>query len=423
MHTLYCFLMSNQLKYQIMISTNEKAIVKKANQLITAKYKYGVFESKLMAVALSRIEAIGDIPKASMHASELQSLLGGGSNLYRRLKTAANNLTGNSVCLEDGQGNFKSFAMVTDADYINQVFTISFHRNLAPYILNLKGSYTSYELKNILKFKHRYSLRIYEILRKESYQIKGNTKSVDVEYGLSEFRFMIGVLDMENKKVQQARQNGATWEELEAMLPPSSGLGDWNVFRNRVLEKAKKEMAETSDISFDYKPVRMGRGGKVMRVIFTIYKNTEFPYELKEYVGYNQLSEEDLQMLYKESGEDAQRVIDAINLAMEVPHIENYVGWLRSCVKGGWTCEKIQTVEGSKEKADRINAIKTSVEEQSKDPNSPMFVRMWENMQNRPDFGDYLADLPEKERDYLDFLDYQVRVESFIDWRKEKFKA
>lgn len=401
-----------------MISINEKAIVRKANQLITAKYKYGVFESKLMAVALSRIDSVGGIPKASMHASELQNLLGGGSNLYRRLKIAANNLTGNAVCLEDGKGNFKSFAMVTDAEYINQVFSISFHANLAPYVLNLKGSYTSYELKNILKFKHRYSLRIYEILRKDAYQIKGGMKSVEVEYGLSEFRFMIGVLDMENKKVQQARQNGATWEELEAMLPPSSGLGDWNVFRNRVLDKAKKEMADTSDISFEYKPVRMGRGGKVMRVIFTIYKNTEFPYELKEYVGYNEISEDDLLMLFKEAGENANAVINAIEMANDVPYIENYVGWLRSCIIGGWTADKVETLHGSKDRADQVNVIRKTLEEEKKNPNGAMFVRMWANVQEKPDFGDFMDQLSSKEREYLDLMDFEQRIEKYLDWKR-----
>ena len=100
-----------------------------------------------------------------------------------------------------------------------------FNEYLKPYLLELAGQFTSYELSNTLLMKSKYSIRIYEILK--SYEAVGMYKT-DIE-------------------------------TLKVLLDCS---GDYKVFydfRKRVLDVAINEINEYSDLQIEMTPLRTNR--------------------------------------------------------------------------------------------------------------------------------------------------------------------
>ena len=144
--------------------------VYKGREIITAKYKASLLENKLTSIALSRLSMEGDTPVATLYPSEIRKLLGRQSdtNIYKKLISTAKTMTGHQMVIEDDKGNFEVLAMITNARYENGVFTVTFNKVIAPYIINIKGNYTSYSLANVLRFKCDYSFRIYELIKSEA---------------------------------------------------------------------------------------------------------------------------------------------------------------------------------------------------------------------------------------------------------------
>ena len=153
---------------------------RKSNELISAKYKSTLLENQITAIALSRIEAEhdGEDSKlvARLYPGELKRIIGDPTNIYRTLKTVSKSITGHTMILEDGNGNFKVFPIIDDAEYQDGIFTIRFHERIKPHIFDLekRGRYTNYELSIMTNFKKGPSFRLYEILKAHIYKSKAN---------------------------------------------------------------------------------------------------------------------------------------------------------------------------------------------------------------------------------------------------------
>ena len=84
---------------------------KKSNEMISAKYKSTLLENQIMAIALTRIERNSKDSSAPLEArlypGELSKLVSDQAHIYRDLKKVAKTITGHSVIMEDGKGNFR----------------------------------------------------------------------------------------------------------------------------------------------------------------------------------------------------------------------------------------------------------------------------------------------------------------------------
>lgn len=404
--------------------------VRKDNSLITAKFKSGALEQKLFAIALTRLK-IGEtdrIPRAKLTTAELKSLLGNDHNLYRKLKSASVNLLAKSqIALIENENNtgFVAFHMITAAEFNPEpgqkdpVFTIMFNQLLTPYITNLK-QYTSYELNTIIKLDNPYAIRMYELIKKEQYLLK-KQEIVVKEFDLAELKFELGALELDDKTRKLVQEGTASWTEIEEKIQNTS-MKRWGHFKSRVLDRAMEEVNEKTELEFSYETIK-GAHGTVKRIKIFISENKgdgkKLPEELLDFVGHNGLTKENLELLYLEAKEDASQVLSAIEMADEVPNIENYVGWLRSCIREKWTGkEKIETVNGSKETADKIRIVKQEIEEAKKDPNGEFFKRMYENMQKKDGYEEFISGMTDMEKEYYDLFNYKDKVEYFIDWKK-----
>jgi hypothetical protein len=117
---------------------------------------------------------------------------------------------------------------VSSAEYIDGsgMVNLSFDPLLKPYLLQLKGNFTSCKLEMMLGFKSQYTVRMYSLLKQYE-----RLKKREME--MSELRDTLGLT-----KNQYQR---------------------YNDFKKDILEATQKELKEKSDLSFEFDEIKFGR--------------------------------------------------------------------------------------------------------------------------------------------------------------------
>lgn len=370
------------------MSNNEQREIipfRKSNQLISSKVHNNLLTNKLYAIAMTRIETEGskegDKLVAKMYPGEIQELVGQNSNIYRELRLAAALMTGQSIGIEDGRGNFKFFSVVNEATYIGGVFKIEFNENIRPHIKDLTQNYTTLNLVTMTSFKKDVSFRIYEILKAAEYRIRGdvNDGKVTVTYYLNEFRFMIGVANIDEAGVQKyinRNKPNIDWDYLFETVCKEKKYENWYDFKRYVLVPAQKELKKTSDIAFDFDGVRV-KGNKIGKIKIDIYKNVptedaaskakkqkyidahktkieqlEFPDMpafsdlMEKYKNHAYLREDDVKYLLQIAGYNKELVEEAIAIADKTPESSavNYISWIENYIVSCLKTEKMMQI-------------------------------------------------------------------------------
>ena len=85
-------------------------------------------------------------------------------NLYRNVDKMTTHIMQEVIAIYNGD-DFKKFHWVDYCEHGRGKIRIKIADALKPYLLNLRGSFTRYELDEIIKLNSVYAIRIYEILR------------------------------------------------------------------------------------------------------------------------------------------------------------------------------------------------------------------------------------------------------------------
>ncbi|MEE1256239.1 MAG: replication initiation protein [Lachnospiraceae bacterium] len=366
----------------------------KSNDMISAKYMSNLIENQIMAIALSRIEETrnGEL-EAKLYPRDLYSMIDDKSNIYKSLKKVSKTITGHSMVVEDGRGNFKAFSIIPNADYQDGVFSIKFNKELKSHILALEEKFATFEIELMKNFKNNSSFRLYELLKKDFYKA-GKSGEYDVEYNLSELKFIIGCANSDNEAHRNrlaTMGKNIDWDELYSKLDKKDKkYVNFADFKKWVLDVAQSELNEKADMSFTYEE-GMKKNKKVISIIFHLYKNnpsnpikstirkdwnekngtsyqqTEFPTYLypelyKEYVGHNNLTEKDITILVNKSNGDIDKVkaaIEYVDNYSAQTFVNNYMGMIIRCIEENWT--NIPVARGSVENAKHvINVMKAT---------------------------------------------------------------
>lgn len=427
----------------------------KSNEMISAKYKSTLLENQVMAIALTRIEVNTkekDAPlEAKLYPGELKRLVSDDSHIYRDLKRLAKSITGHTMVIEDGKGNFKAFSVVPNAEYIDGVFTVSFNNVLREHILGLEKNYTTLELSVMTDFTKNSSFRIYELLKKDIYKSRPdvNGGAVQVEYNISEFRFMIGLANGDDPTVRQelSKMNGnIDWDYLYSKLDKKDRKYEkWYDLQKSVLRKAQIELEQKSDIRFEFEGLREGH--KMGKILFTIYRNKpseevlerqkslfkdemnrqmEIPFDLEQfkplyddYVGHNDLTKEDIDLLLRKAAFRVDVVRDAIERADKQQYLSNYMGWIINCILKDY--KDVEVIKGSAEMGRKARKMMDEYEESKKSGDAQMVA--WERIQKKEDF-DQFVDMINDNGFTLDTLSAVYSpaemVKMYADWRTGK---
>jgi plasmid replication initiation protein len=212
-------------------------VVTKSNSLIEAHYELSLTEQKIILFFVSKIRINDEnFHRHTISVEEFCELIGyKGRPRYTELSEITKKLLSKVVEIKVGD-KLKQFQWVSYVEYNTGkgTITLEFHEKMKPFLLQLKKEFTSYKLKNIMKLKSIYSIRIYEILKKWQ-PLK------EVEIPLKELRKMVGA---------------------------ANKYAEYSNFKLKVLNVAKRELNKLTDIRFDFEEIKSGR--KVVAIRFLI---------------------------------------------------------------------------------------------------------------------------------------------------------
>ena len=215
-------------------------IVTQANELISARYTLPLVEQRLVLTMIARIQPEDeDFKEYRVSIRELSEFIGIDKNsAYRECKKTTENLLKRVLKIEE-PGRLLQTHWVSSADYIDGegCVILCFDPKLKPYLLQLKGNFTSCKLEMLLSFKSQYTIRIYNLLKQ--YQLLKTR-----EIGLELLRDMLGV-----GKDQHT---------------------EYSNFKNNILKPIQKELIEKADLTFEFDEIKYGRRVGALRFrIFT----------------------------------------------------------------------------------------------------------------------------------------------------------
>jgi plasmid replication initiation protein len=229
---------------------NQIVSIKKANELVEARYKFDIWETRVFTKMLTMIgkedkdfyeykiltkDIIKDFSLQSN--KEAYSLIKeGAEKLMKKIIKVVFNRDGEMV---EFQTPIVGSLLSTVQDGENSYVEVGFHKLMKPYLLELKERYLVYDFKNISNLRSPNYVRIYELLK----QYEKIGKRV---FDLEDFKEILGITT-EYKK--------------------------YGHFKAKILDNAQKALSEWTDISFTYDEVKSGRGGAVTKLIFYIHKN------------------------------------------------------------------------------------------------------------------------------------------------------
>ena len=207
-------------------------------------------EIRFFLIYLSKINARDTSTRVVRFSmSNFQKIMEMSSLNMAQLQQTADSLLGKvvGVTLEDGTHVrfqlFKRTVFLQD-EFGDSYIEIDAHDDALPLMFEFKEKYFTYELWNALTLKSANQLRMYELLKQ--YESIGYRT-----FSLDDLKELLGM-----KKSHYPRYNN---------------------FRSDVLEVCKEALETYTDIKFTYEPTgKIGRGGKVYSLKFTISKNENY---------------------------------------------------------------------------------------------------------------------------------------------------
>ncbi|MPQ44712.1 replication initiation protein [Clostridium tarantellae] len=211
-------------------------LVSKSNELIEKSYFIPTKEQKLLLLAISMIDSTKDdeCGKVTFDLKEIIELLElNPRNCFSDLTRITKSLLSRVVELKTKDGNLRQFQWLSECYYENGKVEMLIHQRLYPYLLHLKEHFTKYKLENVLKLNSKYSIRIYELMKRFEFQ---NEFKIDLE----EFTYILKC--------------------------PEYKL--WSQIKVNIIDPSLKEINIKTDINVIYESIKTGR--KVTSLQFNI---------------------------------------------------------------------------------------------------------------------------------------------------------
>lgn len=217
-------------------ANNTQKVIRKSNELIEARYRLGIGEQRLVLLLTSEISPNDDdFQDYEVKVTDFAQMfnLESDKSLYEKVEQAAESLLGKIITLADGP-DIERTVWLSYVKYIkgSGFVKIRFDKSLKPYLLQLQGHFTQYNLKHVIGFKSQYSIRLYELIKMEAFKAKN--KKIEKTFTLVDLKDFLGI----GKKEYTAFDN----------------------LRRRVIEPAVKEISLQTDLTIiEVKKIKAGR--------------------------------------------------------------------------------------------------------------------------------------------------------------------
>lgn len=282
---------------------NDLTVVK-ANSLIEASYRLTLDEMRLLALTIGTMNPKSDQQVFEFSVSEFVNQFPevNADRAYTQIKSAIERISERWVKTED-ERHVTKFRWMSSQTYFKKEgrFKIALTNEIMPYLTQLKGQFTQYQLNHISGFSSVYAIRLYELFTQ--YKRLGDR--------------YISVEDLKK------------WLQLE------DKYDRYNNLNQRVLTPALSEINEKSDLSVEYEPIKKGR--KVTGIEFSITyekpvkKRPAFPHKNK-YGKFVTLNRQDPRMSNHEYGvwaKDCLKILEDFYKKLEdVPNEDLLFYWI-----------------------------------------------------------------------------------------------
>jgi len=221
-------------------------LIVKSNALIEAFTDMTTLQYKFTLYVISKLNRNSEtFNRVDVPVKKYSELLGvAPSNIYENMKEFERELGKKIVSLALSNGNRLTIPWFEYLYYKHNegILSVSFNQKLCPFLLNLNKAFTMYLIANVKNMKSIYSIRFYEIMKKE--QFKGKI-----------------ILRIDNlRDIFQLKRN-------EYKL-----FGDFN---RRVLKRSEQEINEKTDIFISgRKDIKENR--KVVAIEYIIDKTPDY---------------------------------------------------------------------------------------------------------------------------------------------------
>ncbi len=230
-------------------SDQQIKLIRKSNELVEARYRFDIWETRVFAKMLTMIRHDDrDFQLYDIYIGDLLRDFGlqdGGDN-YAAVKSAAKKLISRVIEIEKhtpegvmwyampllvGATGFKE---PKDGNYIR----VQFHQELRPYLLELKERYLQYDIRNLWGLSSVYSVRMYELLKQ--YERIGKRR-----FDLEDLRNRLAIAPNE--------------------------YAQYGHFKDKIIKKAQEDLRLNTDIRFEFEEHKLSRS--VSSITFFIASN------------------------------------------------------------------------------------------------------------------------------------------------------
>lgn len=235
----------------ISIEENKNNQIKKANTLIEAKGALSSTSQKMliMLIGMLRVDD-SEFQKYALNIKDFKKEIGATNNEVKFYVEKAKELMRNPFEVDKKLFNWCS---MVDYGSIDGYLIFDIHNDLKPYLLDLRSNFTTYNIVNILSLRGDYTPRLYEYFLMRFNEYKSKYKEQHNKTPKS-FTFELEI----------------DWLRKTYKIPDSYR---YNNIKTQIIEVAKKQLKEKTNIKFDYKEEKLGR--KVVRLIITIENNNK----------------------------------------------------------------------------------------------------------------------------------------------------
>ena len=236
------------------------AVVTQSNDLVSARYALPLGEMRLLFTVISKIQP--DDTKLTVYripVAEFADFLGVDRNsAYREMKKITQSIVTRYVEIKS-PGSLIQTTWMSQAKYVDGtgMVEVQLSESMVCHLLQLKnGNFTQCKLLMLLSFKSQYTLRLYMLLKQKR---DHNPRAKTYDFELTELRKILGV---SVEYIPRADKFSKAQEAIE--LYP-----EYRTFKKYILEAARKEMDEKSDLGFEYDETRHGR--RVTALSFRVF--------------------------------------------------------------------------------------------------------------------------------------------------------
>ena len=253
----------NNQKQVLTLNDLEKRKVVEHNSLITSIAKMDKTPLKMFELAVSCIDTENPPKDNTVYLSKTDLFAFfkvSDNDKHSRFKQAVEKMQKQAffqIKEEQGKGfKFKSIVpipYVEWTDYHDEV-KIEFHREIMPYLINLKKNFTQHALSDIAELNSKYSIILYRWLsmnynQYEHYSVKGGRRV---------------------EQVEAYRNPSISMEELRIMTDTVNEYKDFRNFEKRILKNSIEEITEHTSFNVTYDKIKKGRS--IDSIVFHITK-------------------------------------------------------------------------------------------------------------------------------------------------------